>query len=72
MSVRACRATIGKFKWDWIAFWVQMSKHLRAGAASRNARTLAVSGETCEFISENHHIESIRRLVAALPETLRS
>jgi len=42
-----------------------------APTASHTARALAVNAGAFAFISENHHIEAIRRFVA-LPETLRS
>jgi uncharacterized protein DUF6178 len=40
--------------------------------ARRRSRVRAVSPDGFEFISENRHIESVRRFVSALPETLRS
>jgi hypothetical protein len=40
--------------------------------ATRGSRIRAVSPTSFEFISENRHIESIRRFMRALPETLRS
>jgi len=40
--------------------------------ATRRSRVRAVSPDGFEFISENRHVESVRRFVSALPETLRS
>jgi Family of unknown function (DUF6178) len=40
--------------------------------ATSESRIRAVSPDRFEFISENRHLESVRRFVDALPETLRS